>query len=207
MLFDILPEGITILKEYLSPDEQLQLVEKCRQAAQQAPFLYPRMPIGTPFKVRVTSVGQCGWWSDESRGFGYLKRHPETNQPFPPMPESFRSLAIRAAAETGCAFEPDTCLINFYDIDGGRLGLHRDENERDLKQPIITVSLGDSCVFEVGGKVRKVKPQEVRLNSGDVLVMHDDGRMLFHGVKKIIPGTSGLLKKGGRVSLTLRKAL
>lgn len=207
MLFNTLPEGITIFREYLSRDEQLEFVEKSRQAAKQAPLLFPRMRQGTPFKVRVTSVGACGWWSDESKGFGYVKRHPETNRPFPPMPESFRSVAVRAASDAGCKFEPDTCLINFYDIDGGRLGLHQDENERDRTQPIVTVSLGDSCIFEVGGKYRNIKPQEVRLNSGDVLVMHGDGRMLFHGVKEIIPCTSNILKNGGRVSLTLRKAL
>jgi alkylated DNA repair protein (DNA oxidative demethylase) len=207
MLFDSLPEGITILREYLTREQQLTFVEKSRQAARQAPFLFPRMRRGNPFKVRVTSVGACGWWSDEIRGFGYVKKHPETNQPFPPMPEIFRALAIKAASEVGCEFMPDTCLINYYDIDEGRLGLHQDENERDLTQPIVTVSLGDSCIFEVGGETRSVKPQAVRLDSGDVCIMYGKGRMLYHGVREIIPCTSNILKNGGRISLTLRKAL
>ena len=206
-LFNTLPDGITILREYLTRDQQITFIEKSRQAAKQAPLLYPRMPRGTPFRVRVTSVGECGWWSDEIKGFGYVQRHPETQKPFPPMPDDFRSLAVKAASEIGWEFEPDTCLINFYDIGDGRLGLHQDENERDRAQPIVTVSLGDSCIFEVGGETRSVKPQEVRLDSGDVLIMHDKGRMLFHGVKEIIPCTSNILKNGGRVSLTLRKAL
>lgn len=206
-LFNTLPDGITILRDYLTRDQQVAFIEKSRQAARQAPLLYPRMPGGTPFRVRVTSVGECGWWSDGIRGFGYVKRHPATNRPFPQMPADFRFLAVRAAAEVGCEFEPDTCLINFYDIGDGRLGLHQDENERDRTQPIVTVSLGDSCIFEVGGAARSVKPQEIRLDSGDVLIMSGKGRNLFHGVKKIIPCTSNILKNGGRVSLTLRKAL
>jgi alkylated DNA repair protein (DNA oxidative demethylase) len=207
MLFNNLPDGITILREYLTREQQELFIEKSRQAAKQAPLLYPRMRRGNLFHVRVTSVGQCGWWSDEQRGFGYVKHHPETQQPFPPMPADFRALAVRAAAEVGCNFEPDTCLINFYDIGDGRLGLHQDENERDRTQPIVTVSLGDSCIFEVGGETRSVKPQEIRLDSGDVLIMYEKGRMLYHGVKEIIPCTSNILKNGGRVSLTLRKAL
>lgn len=206
-LFDTLPDGISIFRSFLTRQEQIDFVQTCRRIACKSPLAYPRMYGGNPFKVRVTSVGSVGWWADENRGFGYLHYHPVTGNKWTPMPRQWREFARRAALEAGCRFEPDTCLINFYAPYDGKLGLHQDENERDLTQPIVTLSLGDSCVFQIGGMFRSIKPQEVRLESGDVLVMHGTGRNLYHGVAEIVPGTSDLLKDGGRVSLTFRKAL
>jgi hypothetical protein len=37
--------------------------------------------------------------------------------------------------------------------------------------------------------------------------MGPPGRMLFHGIRKITPGTSPLPNLTGRISLTFRKAL
>ena len=206
-LFDTLPDGIAVFRNYLPREKQIEFVEMCRRIARKSPLVYPRMRSGTPFNVRLTSVGEVGWYADEKQGFGYVARHPETGEKWTPMPLIFREFAVNAAAEVGWQFSPDTCLINYYDIGTGKLGLHQDENERDKTQPIVTLSLGDSCIFQVGGFERSVKPQEVRLDSGDCLVMFGQGRMLFHGVKEILPVSSNILSKPGRVSLTFRKAL
>jgi alkylated DNA repair dioxygenase AlkB len=51
-------------------------------------------------------------------------------------------LATLAATEAGYPdFVPDACLINRY-APGARFSLHQDKNERDLANPIVSVSLG-----------------------------------------------------------------
>lgn len=103
-------------------------------------------------------------------------------------------------------FCPDACLINYYGP-GAKMGLHQDRDEKDFSQPIITVSLGDSADFLVGGMARRERPEVIKLGSGDVLLMGGASRMRFHGVRKIYPGTSPLEGVTGRYSLTFRKAL
>jgi alkylated DNA repair protein (DNA oxidative demethylase) len=41
--------------------------------------------------------------------------------------------------------------------------------------------------------------------SGDVVILGGEGRLAYHGVDRIYPETSPLLKKGGRINLTLRR--
>jgi alkylated DNA repair protein (DNA oxidative demethylase) len=43
------------------------------------------------------------------------------------------------------------------------------------------------------------------LASGDAVVLGGGARLAFHGVDRIIPGTSTLLSGGGRINLTMRR--
>ena len=69
----------------------------------------------------------------------------------------------------------------------------------------MSVSLGDDCLFRVGGARRADPTRSFRLRSGDVVVLGGEGRLAFHGVDRIFPSTSTLLKNGGRINLTLRR--
>src|SRR5258708_19106128 len=98
----------------------------------------------------------------------------------PPIPGSFRELARGAANAAGFAgFEPDACLVNRYEP-GTRLSLHRDENERDLSAPIVSVSLGLPAVFLFGGLSRGDRTRRVPLESGDVVVWGGPARLTYH---------------------------
>jgi alkylated DNA repair protein (DNA oxidative demethylase) len=99
---------------------------------------------------------------------------------------------------------PEACLINFYG-EAAKMGLHQDRDEADFNAPVVSVSLGDSCLFRVGGRKRGDPTRSFRLNSGDVLVLGGAVRLAFHGVDRIYPGTSTLLAAGGRINLTLRR--
>ncbi len=99
---------------------------------------------------------------------------------------------------------PEACLINFY-ADDAKMGLHQDRDEQDLQAPVLSISLGNTCLFRVGGLERGDKTSSVKLASGDVVMLGGEGRLAFHGVDRIYPGTSTLLKQGGRVNLTLRR--
>jgi len=99
---------------------------------------------------------------------------------------------------------PEACLINFYGPTA-KMGLHQDRDEQDFAAPVVSLSLGDSCLFRVGGLKRNDPTRSVRLNSGDAFVLGGSARLVFHGVDRIYPGTSTLLAGGGRINLTMRR--
>jgi alkylated DNA repair protein (DNA oxidative demethylase) len=155
-----------------------------------------------PFSVRMTNFGKTGWVSDQS-GYRYQAAHPVTGEPWPDIPDTILSIWRKLLPD---ASDPDACLCNFYGADA-KMGLHQDSDERDLSQPVLSVSLGDAARFRVGGMARTDKTQSFRLSSGDVFILKGEDRLAFHGVDRIYPGSSTLLPNGGRINLTLRKAL
>jgi alkylated DNA repair protein (DNA oxidative demethylase) len=94
--------------------------------------------------------------------------------------------------------------VNFYS-DDAKMGLHQDKDEQDLSAPVVSISLGNTCLFRVGGLERTDKTTSFKLSSGDVVILGGQGRLCFHGVDRIYPATSTLLKNGGRINLTLRR--
>jgi alkylated DNA repair protein (DNA oxidative demethylase) len=99
---------------------------------------------------------------------------------------------------------PEACLINFYGPTA-KMGLHQDRDEDDVAAPVVSLSLGDSCLFRVGGHKRSEPTRSFRLSSGDAVVLGGGARLAFHGVDRIYPGTSTLLAGGGRINLTMRR--
>jgi alkylated DNA repair protein (DNA oxidative demethylase) len=159
------------------------------------------MPMsGQPFTVRMSNCGPLGWVSDTG-GYRYAATHPETAQRWPPIP----GILLSAWNELGrYPHAPEACLINFYGSTA-KMGLHQDRDEDDFDAPVVSLSLGDSCLFRVGGRKRGDPTRSFRLHSGDALVLGGSARLAFHGVDRILPGTSTLLPEGGRLNLTLRR--
>lgn len=187
---------------YLDRDTQVALVEAIRTVVQEAPLYVPTMPrSGKPMSVRMTNCGTLGWVTDKEQGYRYQAMHPETGAPWPPMPERLLQLWREVA---GYPHPPEACLVNFYTADA-KMGLHQDRDEQDFDAPVISVSLGDTCLFRVGQNTRDGQTVSFKLASGDVVVLGGQGRLAFHGVDRIYPSTSALLKKGGRINLTLRR--
>ena len=177
------------------------LVMALREAVKIAPLFTPMMPrTGRPFSVRMTNLGSLGWVSDKA-GYRYQATHPETGQPWPAMPEAVLDIWRRFA---NYPHLPEACLVNFYQL-GAKMGLHQDRDEQDFAAPVVSISLGDTAVFRFGGTERGGKTQTVKLSSGDVLVMGGKSRLCFHGIDRVLGGTSTLLKEGGRINLTLRR--
>ena len=150
--------------------------------------------------VRMTNCGPLGWVTDE-RGYRYEPAHPETGEPWPPIP----GLLLKAWSElAGYPHPPEACLVNVYGPEA-RMGLHQDRDEADFFAPVLSLSLGDTCLFRIGGLTRGGPTRSLRLASGDALVLGGEARLAFHGVDRIMPGTSTLLREGGRINLTLRR--
>jgi len=197
----IMRQGLRYLPGHFGPERQRALVETLRAAVAEAPLFTPVMPrTGRPFTVRMTNLGRLGWVSDRA-GYRYQPTHPETGKPWPPMPDMVLDLW---RAVSGYPHEPQACLVNFYN-GGAKMGLHRDEDEEDFSAPVVSISLGDTAVFRIGGPERGGKTETLKLASGDVVVMGGESRLCYHGIDRVLTGTSTLLKDGGRINLTLRR--
>lgn len=194
--------GFRYLPGHFSRSEQETLVAEIRAVAAAAPLYVPAMPkTGQPMSVRMTNCGALGWVTDRDGGYRYQERHPVSGEPWPPIPAALLRLWEEVSLYPK---PPQACLVNFYN-GAARMGLHQDRDERDLEAPVVSVSLGDQCLFRIGGTSRRDPTRSLRLSSGDVVVLGGESRLSFHGVDRIYPGTSTLLKDGGRINLTLRR--
>jgi DNA oxidative demethylase len=211
MLFDELSEpsqvtladGATLLRGF-ARSRAHELMAAVGSVAAAAPFRHMVTPGGFRMSVAMTNCGQSGWVSDES-GYRYSTTDPVTGIAWPPMPPVFAELALDAAEAAGYSnFETDACLINRYEP-GARLTLHQDRNERDMHQPIVSVSLGLPATFLFGGDTRKVRPRRIRVESGDIAVWGGPSRLVYHGVAELADGDHSLTGRC-RINLTFRKA-
>ena len=193
--------GFRLLPGRLDASEQQALAEEVLGLAADAPPYRPVTPGGRPMSVAMTNLGPLGWVTDAA-GYRYQPTHPLTGAPWPPIPA--RLLALWAEL-CDADVRPDCCLVNLYDA-SARMGLHRDADEADYRFPVLSVSLGDTALFRLGGLKRSDPTGQLRLASGDVCVLGGKARRAYHGVDRILAGSSRLLPGGGRLNLTLRRA-
>jgi alkylated DNA repair protein (DNA oxidative demethylase) len=171
----------------------------------QAPFRHMVTPGGFVMSVAMTNCGAAGWVTDRT-GYRYDAVDPESGRPWPALPEPFLAVAVAAATDAGYPdFVPDACLINRYEP-SARLSLHQDKNERDMKQPIVSVSLGLPATFQFGGLKRTDAIRKYALRHGDVAVWGGPSRLCYHGVLALKDGTHDKLGRV-RINLTFRGAL
>lgn len=169
-----------------------------------APFRHLVTPGGFRMSVAMTNCGRLGWVSDRT-GYRYESRDPLSGHPWPPMPVVFSALARAAALAAGFPhFDPDACLINRYEP-GARLTLHQDKDERNFREPIVSVSLGLPAVFLFGGKTRTELRRRIPLEHGDVVVWGGPARLSHHGVLPLKAGYHDVLGSQ-RLNLTFRRA-
>jgi alkylated DNA repair protein (DNA oxidative demethylase) len=175
----------------LSDINSISILEK-------TPFFKPKMPkTEKPFSVMMTNVGNTGWVSDKM-GYRYQPNHPVTGENWCNIPPSF--LKIWHALITD--YTPDCALINLYKGDA-RMGLHRDSDESDLSAPVLSISLGASALFKYGGKKRTDPTTSFKLHDGDVVILQNQSRLIYHGIHKIFVND----KHQNRINITMRKAL
>lgn len=197
-----LPQGTRHLPGYLNHAQQEALLSDIRLVVSQAPLFVPTMPrTGKPMSVKMTNCGPLGWVTDRKHGYRYQKTHPITGRPWPPIAQRLLEIWDEVS---GYPHPPEACLVNFYENDS-KMGLHQDRDESDFAAPVVSISLGDACLFRLGGITRSTKTTSFRLQSGDVFVLGGEGRLAYHGVDRIYSHTSDLLRNGGRLNLTLRR--
>ncbi|OLP60436.1 alkylated DNA repair dioxygenase [Xaviernesmea oryzae] len=197
-----LPPGVRFLPGHLDAVVQAELIAAIREIVRQAPLFSPEMPrTGKPLSVRMTNCGPLGWVTDKVQGYRYQPQHPVTGKAWPPIPPPLLDLWRDLAP---IAPPPEACLVNLYGPEA-HMGLHQDKDESTFDAPVLSVSLGDEALFRVGGTMRGGPTTSFRLRSGDVLLLEAESRLAYHGVDRIYPGTSTLLRQPGRINLTLRR--
>jgi len=198
----VLPKGFRHIPGYLDRARQERLVGIIRDIVVQAPLYTPTMPkTGKPMSVRLTNCGILGWVTDKDRGYRYQAIHPVTGKQWPAMPQELLDIWDEVSA-ANCP--PEACLINHYAPDA-KMGLHQDRDEKNQTAPVVSISLGNACLFRIGGTDRNEPTASFRLKSGDIVVLGGESRLAFHGVDRVYPMTSTLLRQDGRINLTLRR--
>ena len=194
-------DGFLLAPGRLSRAEQAALAEAVLAAAEIAPFYTPLMPrTGAPMSVRQTNFGPLGWVTDQAKGYRYEPHHPQTGAAWPKIPPMLLALWDEFAGGPA----PEACLVNLY-RGPAKMGLHVDADEAATDAPVLSVSLGDSAIFRLGGRARKDASRAVTLRSGDVAVLAGASRRFYHGIDRVLAGSSSLIPGGGRISLTLRR--
>lgn len=195
--------GFRLLSGFLDAVRQKELMAQVQAVLEQAPVYHAAMPkTGQKMSVAMSNAGALGWYTDRDGGYRYVARHPETNRPWPAIPPI--ALDIWRSVTPPDVPEPEACLINLY-RGPAKMGLHQDRDEADFSAPVVSISLGDEALFRLGGATRKAPTRAFRLSTGDVLVLGGEARLAFHGIDRVIGGSSRLVPGGGRINLTLRR--
>ncbi len=204
----VLP-GVVHVPAWLDLDTQRELARAFRHwAAPPAGLRHPRVPTGHVMSVQSVCLG-WHWLPYE-----YSRTADDTDgAPVKPLPPAIADLARAAVAVAygphspeATAFAPDAAIVNLY-APGARLGIHQDGDE-PADAPVVTISLGDSCVFRLAGVDRRTAPfTDIDMRSGDLLVFGGPNRLIHHGVPKVHTGTApqGLELPPGRLSITVRE--
>ncbi|WP_030713671.1 alpha-ketoglutarate-dependent dioxygenase AlkB family protein [Streptomyces sp. NRRL S-237] len=203
----VIAPGAVHVPDWLGTERQGELLAACRAWARPPAGLRTvRTPGGGVMTARQVCLG-LHWYP-----YGYARTAVDGDgAPVKPMPPWLAELgreAVTAAYGSppgpgpGAAY--DIALINFYAGDS-RMGMHRDAEERSTA-PVVSLSLGDTCVFRFGNTASRGRPyQEVELRSGDLFVFGEASRLAYHGVPKVLPGTGPReLGLTGRLNITLR---
>jgi DNA alkylation damage repair protein AlkB len=201
-----LEPGLFFFQNYLSSEEQSRIWQACDALAHgPVPMYTPTVRGGRKMSVGMLCLGRH--WNGLT--YRYEERRSDFDSlPAPSIPPLFERLAVGAAERAGFAIRPDLCIMNFYDSES-RMGVHQDKDEQPATIaagiPIVSVSLGDTARFVVGGLTRKEPMRPLMLRSGDILVMGGLSRLRFHGVTRIQPGTAPPGMGPGRFNLTFRQ--
>jgi DNA alkylation damage repair protein AlkB len=201
--------GAYHLPGYLSLDEQKSLVQKCRDLGSQAAGFYtPTVRYGGKMHLEMMCLG----WHWNAKSYKYANtRLDHDGLTVQELPPDLRELSSRIAAEVGMKICSDLCIVNHYS-ESGRLGLHQDKDESpetlQAGLPVVSISVGDTARFLMGGTSRKDPFKTILLESGDAFAFGGPSRLRYHGVAEILPGTAPeALGMSGRYNLTFRQYL
>src|SRR5688572_22654310 len=199
--------GVAHLEGFLSAAEQGALAARILAlGSQPAGFYTPIVRGRYPMSVRMLCLGHH--WNATTYAYGPVRSDAD-GLPVPSLPDDVADFARRAGRAAGFDFAPDICIVNWYRA-GSRMGLHQDKDESAESiargAPVVSISLGETALFKLGGLRRRDPVETIELRSGDAFVFGGPARLRYHGVSRIIPGTAPAdLGFDGRISLTFRE--
>jgi alkylated DNA repair protein (DNA oxidative demethylase) len=203
----VIADGVAHIPRRLSLDDQRRLAAECLAlGAGEVGFYTPVVRGGRPMSVRMLCLGRH--WNALTYRYEDVRSDID-RQPAPALPPAWAELANLIASEAGMAMAADLCIVNWYSAHS-RMGLHQDKDESkssiEAGAPVVSISIGDTARFLIGGLRRKDPVQPMLLESGDAFVFGGPSRLCYHGVSRIAPGTAPPgLGFEGRLNLTFRQ--
>lgn len=201
---------VVFRKAFLSLDEQRAVWQTVKSI--EPGFYVPVVRNGGKMHLQMNCLG--AHWSAVT--YRYNKVRDVDGRDAAPIPDLLGDLALRAVRETGYWPENDlrrfdVCIVNLYDEVGGKLGVHRDDSESHASlasgYPVVSLSIGATAVFTIGGLSRKDPQEEHLLESGDAVLFGRARRLAYHGVTRLVKGTTPPeldFDYPGRLNLTFR---
>ncbi|HVU09774.1 MAG TPA: alpha-ketoglutarate-dependent dioxygenase AlkB [Phototrophicaceae bacterium] len=180
--------GLTLISNYLSADEQTQLLAIVDQGV----WL-------TDLKRRVQHFGYV---------YNYKKRQLDPSMYLGALPDWAQSLAERLHADGFAPALPDQVIVNEYQPGQG-IAPHVD-CVPCFADTILSISLGSPCVMDYTPLKREAEVRHVLLQPGSLLIMRGEARYEWkHGIaarkRDLFEGQ--VIERQRRVSLTLRKVI
>ncbi|KAG1081807.1 hypothetical protein G6F42_022816 [Rhizopus arrhizus] len=159
------------------------------------PLPAPGVPLLPPSelvrKMRWITLGYQYHWPTKTY-------HLDRRYPFPADVSDLTKAVVTAVENIGHDgwinqykgedFKAEAGVINYYQYRDTLMG-HVDRSEMNMEAPLVSLSLGQSCIYLIGGLTRETVPVPLLLKSGDIVVMTGPCRKAFHGVPLIIENT------------------
>jgi alkylated DNA repair protein (DNA oxidative demethylase) len=207
----MMPTDVVFKKGFLTLAEQRDVYEQVLRL--DPGFYVPVLRTGAKMSLRMNCLG----WHWSAVSYKYTKVRDVDGREVAEVPPFLQDLAQRAVRETDYWHGPgvvppyDICIANLYNETSGKLGVHADNSESKESlaagYPVVSLSIGASCVFSIGGVSRKDPQESHVLVSGDLVLFGRSMRVAYHGVTKLIKGTTPPelgFKEPGRLNLTFR---
>lgn len=201
-----LEENVFLLENFLDLPQQEELAGVISSMGDLENGFYRPVCRYGPMSIEMMCFGMH--WNPQTYQYE-THRSDHDNLPAHPLLPLFHRWAKDACRWIGDDIVPGVCIANRYGPKS-KMGLHRDKDEspETIKNgiPVVSISLGNSCIFQLGGLKRKDPKRDLTLQSGDVLLWGGSDRLRYHGVKKILPQTSPLVTlPDHRINLTIRQ--
>lgn len=218
---ELLP-GMVLLKAFLTPREQQQLVNDAQSLglSGKGGFYVPTYASGARCRLHQMCVGRH--WNVKTEQYEQIRTNVD-NAPVLPLPELWKQIAMRsldAAIQIDSRvmgtcpqrMQPDVCVVNYYKK-AGRNGMHIDKDESpeamEMGSPVISFSIGAAAEFAYVDHYPDAAEGVpiVRLESGDVLVFGGPSRKVVHALTRVYAHTEPkwLRMRQGRLNLTFRE--
>jgi alkylated DNA repair dioxygenase AlkB len=184
----VLQEGLVIIKNALSMDEQ-------KKIAQLAVEIKDRFKPSAKNRVRI---------------YDALTTYPQHDYLLK-LADQWLKQAYHV--DKSIIVLPPTHLLFLQYQGKSRLGYHSDDGQNDGKglNPVVSLSIGNSCIFSVKHN-REDDPENITLNSGDVIIFGGKCRRILHSVKvnqihqNTVPDEINKIIGNSRLNLTFRYA-
>jgi alkylated DNA repair protein alkB family protein 1 len=142
-------------------------------------------------KLSWATMGYQYDWTSRSYHEGCKSEMPHFLQS---ITEIFARASLLLNNSPTLGYTASATIVNFYSSKS-LMGGHRDDLEKALDKPIVSISLGCAAIFLLGGLTKDETPVvPILVRPGDVMVLGGKSRLAYHSMARVIPSTVKLPK-------------